>query len=256
MYEICDGDFYGGTDGTGKLSLTDARTLLRPGLLECRYREALEEEGVSFTGAGSALRNEAQMISAILAGDRELYHKLIQPYELSVYRMALSFVKNEAEAEDVAQEAFLKAFRELANFRGESKFSSWLITITLNEARRRLRRQSTVRMESLDEPPDEGSKVTPALLRDWREIPSESLERREVRALLQKAIEQLSPIYREVLVLRDIEELSIEETAGMLAISISSVKVRLHRARIMLQKELAPKLKMASSKKRRWLSWY
>ena len=78
------------------------------------------------------------MIADILAGDRELYHRLIQPYELTVYRMALSFVKDEMEAEDVAQEAFLKAFRDLANFRGEAKFSTWLISITLNEARRRL----------------------------------------------------------------------------------------------------------------------
>jgi RNA polymerase sigma-70 factor (ECF subfamily) len=193
------------------------------------------------------------MIAAVLAGDRELYHRLIQPYELSVYRMALSFVKNETEAEDVAQEAILKAFRNLSSFRGESKFSTWLISITLNEARRRLRRQSTVRMESLHEPSEEGGRVSPALLQDWREIPSEALERREVRELLQNAIEQLSPIYREVLVLRDIEELSTEETAGVLAISISSVKVRLHRARIMLQKELAPKLRLASAKKRRWL---
>jgi RNA polymerase sigma-70 factor (ECF subfamily) len=201
-------------------------------------------------------RDEAQMIAAILAGNRELYHGLIQPYELSVYRMALTFVKNETEAEDVAQEAFLNAFRDLANFRGESKFSTWLISITLNEARRRLRRQSTARMESLDEPPVKGAEVSPALLRDWREIPSEALERRELRALLQEAIGHLSPIYREVLVLRDVEELSIQETAGALAITISSVKVRLHRARIMLQKELAPKLKLASPKKRRWLSWY
>ncbi len=196
------------------------------------------------------------MIAAIVAGDRELYHRLIQPYELSVYRMALSFVKDETEAEDVAQEAFLKAFRDLGNFRGESKFSTWLITITLNEARRRLRRQATVRMESLDEDAEEGGRVSPALLRDWREIPSEALERREIRALLQEAIAHLSPIYREVLVLRDVEELSVEETAGTLAISIATVKVRLHRARIMLQKELAPKLKQANAKKRRWLSWY
>jgi RNA polymerase sigma-70 factor, ECF subfamily len=222
----------------------------------CRNREALEEAGVSKADARSPERHEAQMIAAILAGDKELYHKLIQPYELSVYRMARSCMRDETEAEDVAQEAFLKAFRNLANFRGESKFSTWLISITLNEARRRLRRQNTIRMESLDEPPEEGGKVSPALLRDWREIPSEALERREVRALLQKAIEELSPIYREVLVLRVIEELSVEETAGTLAISISSVKVRLHRARIMLQKELAPKLKPASPKKRRWLSWY
>ena len=198
--------------------------------------------------------DEAEMIAAILAGDSDLYHQLIQPYELSVYRMALSLVKNETEAEDVAQEAFLKAFRNLANFRAESKFSTWLISIALNEARRRLRRQSTVRMESLDEPPEEGGKVSPALLRDWREIPSEALERKEVRNLLQEAIRHLSPMYREVLVMRDIEDLSTEETAGALAISISSVKVRLHRARIMLQKELAPKLKLASPKKRRWFS--
>jgi RNA polymerase sigma-70 factor (ECF subfamily) len=218
----------------------------------CHNRNALEEAGVSIAEASSPERDEAQMIAAILAGDRELYHSLIQPYELSVYRMAMSFVKDETEAEDVAQEAFLKAFRSLTNFRGQSKFSTWLISITLNEARRRLRRQNTIRMESLEE----GGKVSPALLRDWREIPSEALERREVRALLQEAIEQLSPIYREVLVLRDIEELSVEETASALAISISSVKVRLHRARIMLQKELAPKLKLAIPKKRRWLSWH
>jgi RNA polymerase sigma-70 factor (ECF subfamily) len=207
----------------------------------------VEEADVTMTTADARAleRDEAQMIAAILAGDKELYHGLIQPYELSVYRMAMSFVKDETEAEDVAQEAFLKAFRNLASFRGESKFSTWLISITLNEARRRLRRQSAARMESLDEPPEEGGKVSPALLRDWREIPSEAL---------QSAIENLSPLYREVLVLRDIEELTIEETAGTLAISISSVKVRLHRARIMLQKELAPKLKLASPKKRRWFS--
>jgi RNA polymerase sigma-70 factor (ECF subfamily) len=222
----------------------------------CHHRNALEEAGVSIANRRSPERDEAQMIAAILAGDRELYHRLIQPYELSVYRMAMSFVKNETEAEDVAQEAFLKAFRHLANFRGQSKFSTWLISIALNEARRRLRRQGTVRIESLDEPPEEGGKVSPALLRDWREIPSEALERREMREILQKAIEELAPIYREVLVLRDIEELSVEETAGALAISISSVKVRLHRARIMLQKALAPKLKVTIPKKRRWLSWY
>jgi RNA polymerase sigma-70 factor (ECF subfamily) len=210
---------------------------------------------VSIADASSQKRDEAQMIAAILAGDRDLYHRLIQPYELSVYRMAMSFVKNETEAEDVAQDAFLKALHNLANFRAESKFSTWLISITLNEARRWLRRQRTVRMESLDDPLEEGGKVSPALLRDWREIPSEALERKEVRALLREAIGHLSPIYREVLVMRDIEELSIEETAGALAISISSVKVRLHRARIMLQKELAPKLKQTIPNKRRWLSW-
>ena len=205
--------------------------------------------------AESAVRDEAQMIAAICAGCTELYHSLIRPYERSVYKLALSFMKNEAEAEDVAQDAFLTAFRKLADFRGESKFSTWLISITLNEARRRLRRQAIVRMESLDEPTEDGTPLSPALLRDWREIPSEALERREIRQLLEEAVGKLSPIYREVLVLRDIEELSIEETSAALSITISAVKVRLHRARTMLQKDLAPKLKAANPRKRRWFQW-
>jgi len=239
----------------GRLPLEISNCADRFPFTGCHNPETLEEADVTIANPSSPDRDEAQMIVAIVAGDWELYHSLIQPYELTVYRMAKSFVKDEIEAEDVAQEAFLKAFRNLANFRGRSKFSTWLISITLNEARRRLRLQSTVRMESLDDPPEEGGKVSPALLRDWQEIPSEALERKEVRALLQRAVEKLSPIYREVVVLRDIEELSVEETAGALAISISSVKVRLHRARIMLQKELAPKLKQTIPNKRRWLSW-
>ena len=200
------------------------------------------------------VRDEARMIASILAGDSEQYHELIRPYERSVYKMALSFMKNEADAEDVAQEAFLKAFRKLADFRGQARFSTWLISITLNEARGRLRRQSTVRMESLDEAPEEGGHVSPALLRDWREIPSEALERQEVRQMLQDAIANLTPLYREVLVLRDVEELSIEETATALALPAGTVKVRLHRARMMMQKELAPKLK-DTGPRRRWFQW-
>jgi RNA polymerase sigma-70 factor (ECF subfamily) len=198
------------------------------------------------------VRNEEQMIASILSGDREKYHDLIRPYEQSVYRMALSFMKNESDAEDVAQEAFLNAFRNLATFRGQAKFSTWLISITVNAARGRLRRQSLVRMDSLDETPEEGGHVSPALLRDWREVPSEALERKEIREMLRAAIGGLAPIYREVVMLRDVEELSVEETATALTISVASVKTRLHRARIMLQKVLAPQLR-TSNPKRRWL---
>ncbi len=194
------------------------------------------------------------MIAAILAGDTGLYHDLIRPYERSVYSMALSFMKNEADAEDVAQEAFLKGLRKLRDFRGQAKFSTWLISITLNEARGRLRRQTVVRMDSLDEPADESGSVSPALLRDWREVPSEALERKEIREMLRAAIGHLAPIYREIVLLRDVEELSIEETATALTISTASVKVRLHRARMMLQRELAPQLKSVNPK-RRWLPW-
>jgi RNA polymerase sigma-70 factor, ECF subfamily len=199
-------------------------------------------------------RDEAQMIASVLAGNSQTFHELIRPYERSVYVMALSLLKNEADAEDAAQEAFLKAYRNLKGFRAEAKFSTWLISIVLNEARSRLRRKSNVKMESLDEPQDEDGHVSPALLRDWREVPSEAVERHEVRAMLQDAISGLPPIYREIFLLRDVEELSIEESATALGISISAVKVRLHRARIMLQKTLAPQLKQANPK-RRWFPW-
>lgn len=198
-----------------------------------------------------SVRDEEQLIASILNGDTEKYHDLIRPYERNVYRMALSFMKNEADAEDVAQEAFLNAFRNLANFRGQAKFSTWLISITLNAARDRLRRQKLARMDSLDETPEEGGHVSPALLRDWREVPSEALERQEIREMLREAIGSLAPLYREVVLLRDVEELSVEETALALTISVPSVKTRLHRARIMLQKVLAPQLK-ATNPKRRW----
>jgi RNA polymerase sigma-70 factor (ECF subfamily) len=199
-------------------------------------------------------RDEAQIIASILAGNTHEFHDLIRPYERSVYIMALSLLHNEADAEDAAQEAFLKAFRNLAHFRGEAKFSTWLISITLNEARSRLRSGKTMKMESLDEPPEGQGHITPALLRDWREIPSEALERQEVRSLLQQAVTDLPLIYREVFLLRDVEELSVNESADALGITVASVKVRLHRARIMLQKILVPQLKRVNPK-RRWSLW-
>jgi RNA polymerase sigma-70 factor (ECF subfamily) len=200
------------------------------------------------------LRDESRMIASILAGDAQLFHELIRPYERRVYAMALSFLRNEADAEDVTQEAFLKAFRSLAGFRGDAKFGTWLVSITLNEARSRIRRRDAIKMESLDEPQDDQEHSSPALLRDWKEIPSEALERKEVRSLLQKAISSLPQIYREVFQLRDIDQLSVNEAAQALGITVSSVKVRLHRARMMLQKNLAPQLKEMAPK-RRWWAW-
>jgi RNA polymerase sigma-70 factor (ECF subfamily) len=207
-------------------------------------------------------RDEAQTIASILGGQSHLFHELIRPYERSVYAMAMSFLHNEADAEDAAQEAFLSAYRNLAGFRGESKFGTWLISIALNEARNRIRRNNAVKTESLDEPPDEEGHISPTLLRDWREIPSESLERQEVRHLLQEAIDALPAIYREIFLLRDVEELNIAETAAMLQITEASVKVRLHRARMLLQKSLAPQLKQIAPQKsssgnfkRRWFPW-
>src|ERR1035437_423176 len=200
-------------------------------------------------------RDEAQMIASILAGDSHQFHQLIRPYERSLYVMALSLLRNEADAEDAAQEACLKAFRNLASFRADSKFGTWLVSITLNESRNRLRRNRSTQMESLDIPPDEHGHVSPALLRDWREVPSEVLERAEVRLILRKAIVALPEIYLEAFFLREVKELSIKEAAETLGVSEASVKVRLHRARTMLQKSLAPQLKSLVPQKGRWFPW-
>jgi RNA polymerase sigma-70 factor (ECF subfamily) len=111
-----------------------------------------------------------------------------------------------------------------------------------------------MKIESLDGGSEEDGHVSPAILRDWREVPSEALERKEVRQMIQLAVADLPGIYREIFLLRDVEELSVNESAEALGISVASVKVRLHRARMMLQKTLAPQLKQVNPK-RRWFPW-
>ena len=186
--------------------------------------------------------HEAELIQRVKSGDRDLFYELIRPYERRVYAAALAIVKNESDAEDVAQEAILKAFRHLAQFRGEAKFSTWLLQITVNEGRMRRRRITAHAMESLNDQHNDGEDYQPREFADWHEIPSESLERREVRDALIDALASLGEKYRSVFVLRDIQHLSIEETAKVLHISTASVKTRLLRARLMLRDLLSPGL--------------
>ena len=195
--------------------------------------------------------NEAGLIARIVAGEKELFHELIRPYERMVYLTLFAIVKNEAEAEDGAQEAVIKAYRYLASFRGEAKFSTWLTTIAINEGRKRLRKSKGASEDSIEEQAQshEGD-YTPAPLTDWREIPLETLERKELREALRVAVAELPDIYRQVFTLRDLEELNIEETAQALGINPGAVKVRLHRARMMLQKRLVPFLKTTAPARR------
>jgi len=188
--------------------------------------------------------NEAALISRILAGEKELFHELIRPYEHMVYLTLFSILKNDTDAEDGAQEAIINSYRHLASFRGDAKFSTWLTTIALNEGRKRLRKAKGAAEDSIEAETEahEGD-YTPAPLTDWREIPLEALERKELREALRTAVAELPDIYRQVFVLRDMEELNIEETSQALGINSGAVKVRLHRARMMLQKRLVPFLK-------------
>lgn len=204
-----------------------------------------------------ALPQELEWIARILKGERDLFHELIRPYERSVYMTAVSILRDAAEAEDAAQEAMIKAYRGLKSFRGDAKFSTWLTSITLNEARSRLRKSSRVKVESLDNTGQDGGQedFTPFLVADWREIPSETLEREELAQHIEHAIDRLPPSYREVFLLRDKEEMSIEEIAQALGVKANLVKVRLFRARMMLQKQLGPYLKRELPQRRRWFSW-
>ena len=199
----------------------------------------------SSSTTATQLLTEAEMISRVIAGERELFYDLIKPCERAVFLTAFSVLKSEADAEEVVQEAALKAYKALSSFRGEAKFSTWLAKITLNEARMRLRRSRAESEVSLEEFANDGeSDYTPAVLTDWREIPSEALDRKELRVVLQRGLDELPEKYREVLILRDVRELNIEETAQLLGISIGMVKTRLFRARLMMQKIVAPELRV------------
>jgi RNA polymerase sigma-70 factor (ECF subfamily) len=196
---------------------------------------------------------EADCIRRILAGEKHLFHDLIRPCERSIYFLLYSILKNEAEAEDVAQETVIKVYQNLDKFRGDSQFRTWVLSIARNEGLGRLRKISNRREDSLDaDTDDQTGDYTPAILTSWREIPAEALEQKELGTLLRKAIEGLPEIYRNVVLLRDIEELDIRESAAVLGISEASVKVRLHRARALLQRNLAPQLKGFAPAKRRW----
>ena len=184
---------------------------------------------------------EAVLIRRVLAGENELFYELVQPYERAVFIAATTILGNDADAEEVAQEAVLKSFKYLARFRQEAKFSTWLIQIAMNEAKMRLRKDRRKLYDSIDQGQltDEGDYI-PTDFADWRQIPSEALEQGELRAALKKAILSLAEKYRTVLILRDVQQLSIAETAKTLGITEENVKTRTSRARLQLRDALAP----------------
>jgi RNA polymerase sigma-70 factor, ECF subfamily len=186
--------------------------------------------------------SEAELIQRVLGGEGEAFRELVRPYEHAVFMATQGILKNEADAEDAAQEAVLKAFANLAKFRGDSKFSTWLIRIATNEALINLRKERRQRLDdSLDEQrKDEKGDYIPRDFADWREIPSEALQKKELRQALFRALASLTPKHREVFVLRDVQHFSIAETAQMLGIGQSAVKTRLLRARLQMRDALAP----------------
>jgi RNA polymerase sigma-70 factor (ECF subfamily) len=173
-----------------------------------------------------------------------------------MYFLLFSILRNETEAEDAAQEAAIKIYRNLHLFRGESQFRTWALSIARNEGLGRLRKAESRREDSLDAlTEDQSGDFTPAILTSWREVPTEALERQELGAILRQAIQGLPDIYRNVVLLRDIEEMDVRETAAALGISEGAVKVRLHRARALLQRSLAPTIKGFAPKRGKLFGW-
>jgi RNA polymerase sigma-70 factor (ECF subfamily) len=184
---------------------------------------------------------ESELIARIKAGETALYYDLIRPYQKSVYMAAFSILGNPADAEEIAQEAFLKALARLDQFRSDSKFSTWLIQICINEARMRLRKDRKPLYDSLDKSPEtEEGDYIPRDFADWREIPSEALQRKELQQALARGLASLAPKYREVFVMRDVQHLSIAETARLLGVNEGTIKTRLLRARLQMRDALAP----------------
>ena len=183
----------------------------------------------------------AELIRLACQGDREAFYRLVQPCERAVYSAAMAILNNAADAEEAVQEAVLKALANIQRFRGEAKFSTWLLQITINEARLKRRKDRRHLYESVDEPKsDEEGDYFPKDYADWREIPTEELQRKELREALKRAMASLPTKYREVLILRDVQHLSIEETAKILGLSAGNVKTRLLRARLQMRDALAP----------------
>jgi RNA polymerase sigma-70 factor (ECF subfamily) len=199
----------------------------------------MAELNVVLSNPEQGTTREQELIAQVQRGQTGLFYELVRPYERRVYAAALAILRNEADAEDAAQEAMLKALANMRQFRAEARFSTWLIQITVNEALMRRRRERTRMTEAIDDHRDDEGEYTPRDFADWREIPSEALERKEVRQKLAEALASLDRKYREVFVLRDMEQLNIQETAEALGISVASVKTRLLRARLMLRDLLA-----------------
>jgi RNA polymerase sigma-70 factor, ECF subfamily len=185
---------------------------------------------------------DAELVRRAQAGELDAFQALTHRYEERVYSLALRMLRHEQDAEDVTQQTFLSALEGLAGFRGEASFSTWLLRIASHAALKVIRKRKgldTVSLEEATEPrEDYGSIPHPEYIADWRQSPEQLVHRHEVRRLLDEALSKLDEKHRLVFLLRDVEGLSVKETAKALGLSEANTKVRLLRARLQLREEL------------------
>jgi RNA polymerase sigma-70 factor (ECF subfamily) len=182
--------------------------------------------------------DESQLVAQSREGDTSAFNELVRRYERKIFRLAQHITQNREDAEDVLQETFLKAYEHLDQFKGDAKFYTWIVRIAVNQALMKLRRRKTDKSVSIDETIDTGEDTVTREIAAWDEDPEQRFSREELGGILDTAVDSLEPLYRSVFVLRDIEELSTEETAEALGLSIPAVKSRLLRARLQLREKL------------------
>ncbi len=189
--------------------------------------------------AGTAVASDdLDLVHAIQSGDVSAFDQLVGRYDLKLLRIAQNVTHNREDSQDAVQESLLKALQHLSEFRKHSQLSTWLFRITVNQALTKLRKRRTTKEVSLDEAFQEDEDILPREVADWAPNPEELCRASELRDILIKAIEELRPILRTVFVLRDVEGLSIDQTADVLDLSPSAVKTRLWRARLQLREKL------------------
>jgi len=182
--------------------------------------------------------DEAAVVALARTGDAKAFNELLQRYERKIFRLALHITQNREDAEDVLQETFLKAYQHLDQFQGQSKFYTWIVRIAVNQALMKLRKRKSDRSVSLDDTIDTGEDTVAREIAAWDENPEQQYGREELNQILTSAVDGLTPIYRAVFVLRDVDGLSTEETAEALELSVPAVKSRLLRARLQLRDKL------------------
>jgi RNA polymerase sigma-70 factor (ECF subfamily) len=182
--------------------------------------------------------DESVLLAQAREGDTRAFAELVRRYEGKIFRLAQHITQNREDAEDVLQETFMKAYEHLDQFKGDSKFYTWIVRIAVNQALMKLRRRKTDKSVSLDEQIDTGEDTVVREIAAWGEDPEQHFSREELGQILDTAIQSLEPPYRSVFVLRDIEEMSTEETAEALGLSVPAVKSRLLRARLQLREKL------------------
>src|ERR1700685_3724466 len=194
--------------------------------------------GLAELAVRAVASDDLDLVHASKSGDVTAFEQLVKRYDRKLLRIAQSVTRNREDSQDAVQEAFLKAYQNLATFREDSKFSTWLIRITVNQSLMKLRKQRAVREESLNEDFQTDGDMLPMEVTDWVPNPEQLYWASELRDILIRTLEELSPILRTVFVLRDIEGLTTDQTVEVLNVSQTAVKARLWRARLQLRENL------------------